>query len=206
MAETLSSNPFQISKHFPSFDPQFPELLAEIWGDSTPASNYVQSVCLWRNPRVPLCLSRQGLHLGVVYSSIRPSVRRQSTTFFSAPANSVFSSELSSIVVHWVSLFLFPYAHPSLYPLSLPGVSTPPPRACPPPPRPLATDPFPPPSLPLPWWEEEDEERKEMVFLRKSPWCILKLCVETCSNLNIRYLLHFKSNLLCSSRIRFVLK
>jgi hypothetical protein len=163
MAETLSSNPFQISKHFPSFDPQFPELLAEIWGDSTPASNYVQSVCLWRNPRVPLCLSRQGLHLGVVYSSIRPSVRRQSTTFFSAPANSVFSSELSSIVVHWVSLFLFPYAHPPST-LSLSPASAPPRPVLAPLPRdPLRPTPSLPPLFPC------HGERKKMKRGRR--WC-----------------------------------
>jgi hypothetical protein len=31
-------------KHFPSFDTQFLELLAEVWSGSTPASNYFQSV------------------------------------------------------------------------------------------------------------------------------------------------------------------
>jgi hypothetical protein len=45
-----------------------------------------------------------------------------------------------------------------------------------------------------------------MVFLGKCPWSILKLSAEICSNLKLRYLLHFKSDLLRSSRVRFVLK
>jgi hypothetical protein len=94
---------------------------------TTPASNYFQSVHCWKNPRVPLHSSRWELCLGAFYSSIQPSICCQSTIFFSAPVNSVFSSEppplLSKFFLH------FPlYAQPlSLSPLSLflPGVSPP---------------------------------------------------------------------------------
>jgi hypothetical protein len=145
--------------------------------------------------------------------------------FFSAPANSVFSGELPSIVVHVVSPFfvLVCAAPPSLSPL--PHASFPSPHA-PPPVVALALLPvvahslaplhgrlgplrrrlpLPPPPF-VPWWEEEDGRRKEMVFLWKGPWSILKLCAEMCFNLKLWYLLHFKSDSLRSSRVRFVLK
>jgi hypothetical protein len=63
----------------------------------TPASNYFQSMHRWQNQRVLLRSSRQNLRLGALDSSIRPSVHRQSTDFFSASANFVFSGELSTL-------------------------------------------------------------------------------------------------------------
>jgi hypothetical protein len=108
--------------------------------ETTPASNYFQSVRRCRNPRVSLHLSRRELRLVAFDSSIRPSVRHQSMIFFSAPANSVFSCEPPSIVVHKVSPFFVPIRATPFSPLSLslhgggaPSPSFPAPRAAPPP-------------------------------------------------------------------------
>jgi hypothetical protein len=55
---------------------------------TTPASIYFRSVCLPRNSRVSLHLSRRELRLGAFDLSIRPTVHPQSTILCSTPAGS----------------------------------------------------------------------------------------------------------------------
>jgi hypothetical protein len=131
-------------------------------------------------------LYHRELRPGAFNSLIRSSVRRQSTIFFSAPANSVFSSELPSIVFHGVSSFfspicttyLSPFSPYPLLPLPCPALGGgarptwpvwPPRRPLLPrcrlgPSSPMRRRPPLPPLFPLPWLEEKDGGSKEMVF------------------------------------------
>jgi hypothetical protein len=68
----------------------------------------------------------------------------------------------------------------------------------------LLAQPLPPP-IPC-HGERRGGGRNERVILRIGPWSVLKLYAERCFNVKSRYLLRFKSDLLHSSRVRFVLK
>jgi hypothetical protein len=89
---------------------------------TTPTSNYFRSVRHLWNPRVPLRSSHRELRPRAFDSSIQPPVHRQSTDFFSAPANFVFSGESPPLLELCSSFFFFPRAGALFppHPLSLP--------------------------------------------------------------------------------------
>jgi hypothetical protein len=100
---------------------------------TTPTSNYFRSVRHLWNPRVPLRSSHRELRPGAFDSSIQPPVRRQSTDFFSAPANFVFSGQPPPLLELCSSFFSSPARglsspSPSLFPLA---AAPPPPSVLP---------------------------------------------------------------------------
>jgi hypothetical protein len=215
---------------FPTFDPQFLELLTEVRAVPTPASNYFQSVRRWRNLRVSLHSSRRGLHLGTIDSLIRPLVRHQLTDFSSAPARAFFSGELPPL---FFMVFLRisrksqsnpsrqPYpSPPSLLPLHAPfplrgdGNVAPTPlarsprlpthdRAPPAPPRGRSNGLSPSPCHGC--YRREMEGGRRWNFYREDPGILFK-CAQTFDWLHIQYLLRYRSDLLRSSHVRFVIK
>jgi hypothetical protein len=68
MAGTLSLSPFQISKPFPRFDQQFPELLAEVWGGSNSNDNSCEQL-------LSICVSLAKSKSTTMFSSSRASSR-----------------------------------------------------------------------------------------------------------------------------------
>jgi hypothetical protein len=166
MAGILSPSPFQISKQFPIFDPQFSELLAEVQGGSKSGEQLLS-----------ICASLAESESTVAFVSSRASSRY---FWFVDPTSGspsigdfllgsselrLFSIELSPLF----SKFFFVYHHMSqpnpslslLCPLSHPLC------ALPPPPPPAALPPLGRLShpLPLPWcWREVEDG----IFAEKS--------------------------------------
>jgi hypothetical protein len=151
-----------------------------------------------RNPRVPLCSSRQQLCLGAFDSSIRPMVRPQSTNLCSAPANFVFSGEPPPLLhLGFLCFSIFSSMQGPLSLLSPPPVAAPPPLLPPGGGSPARSHPvtagpvsLPPACGPLfsplpPMVEGKKRRRKKMEFLRFSPW-FFNLCAEICFNLKPR--------------------
>jgi hypothetical protein len=78
----------------PSSRNRSPKFIAVPTPATTLVSNYSLSVHLLRNPKIPLRLSRRGLHRCASSSSIGPPNLRQSKDFSSAPARVFFPGEL----------------------------------------------------------------------------------------------------------------